>query len=170
MRQVQARVASTRFFGEGLLGCFFGQEPFLNLHVRQRPPAPPAAVGTGRAGDLRFAKFFPRMRGYFGITAVPSGFTRSLLPGGPPDRHGMSEPMTRIVAVPGATKYSARRTVGTARVASGNEKISASGGQICAPSREQSWPPRLHRPSEAARLPRPRHSPLAPRPLPRDRQ
>lgn len=48
----------------------------------------------------------------------------------------MSEPMTRTVAAQGPTKYSEYPAVSTVIVASGNEKISAAGGNMCGALRE----------------------------------
>jgi len=48
----------------------------------------------------------------------------------------MSEPMTRTMAAQGPTKYSEYPAVSTVIVASGNEKISAAGGNMCGALRE----------------------------------
>lgn len=82
-------------------------------------------------------KFFPRMQAYLGIAAVPSGFMRSSLPGGPPDKHGMSDPMMRSVAVQGATKYSEYPAVSIVAGTSGNQKFFAAGGKMCAALHER---------------------------------
>jgi hypothetical protein len=77
--------------------------PILN---RKLPCRHPPAAGDCTVEGRRVAKFFPRTRGYLGITAVPGGFMRSSIRGGPPDKREMDESMARMVAVAGGTKYS----------------------------------------------------------------
>ena len=104
--QVRARVASTRFSAGGLLGCVSGKVLPSRFLGRVLPCRPPPTAGDGTVEVRRVAKFFPRIRGYLGITAVPGGFMRSSIRGGPPDKREMDESMARMVAVAGGTKYS----------------------------------------------------------------
>lgn len=104
--QVPARVASTRFLAAGLLGRVSGRGvPAPLPGPGTALPAPPSA-GDGTVEGCRVDKFFPRTRGYLGITAVPDGFMRSSIRGGPPDKREMDESMARMVAAADGTKYS----------------------------------------------------------------
>ena len=129
--QVRARVASTRFLARGLLGCVSARVlPSLFLG-RILPCRHPPAAGDGTVEVRRVAKFFPRTRGYLGITAVPGGFMRSSVRGGPPDKREMDESMARMVAVAGGTKYSEYPALSSVADVPAAKKIFGGCGATC---------------------------------------